>query len=153
MRNRRQFAKAVCATPFLRIPGAMAAATDAVPASALMQPADLAAMLGGAGAKPVVLQVGFKTLYDQAHIPGSLYAGPGNTPDGLANLKARTEALPHDRAVVIYCGCCPWVRCPNIAAAYEQLHVLGFSDVKAVRIADNFGADWVDKNYPVTRGQ
>ena len=107
-------------------------------------------MLQG-GAKPVILQVGFKTLFDQAHIPGAQYAGPGNKDDGLANLKSHVEALPHDSALVIYCGCCPWVRCPNMGAAYTQLHATGFSNVKALHIANNFGNDWVNKDYPVIR--
>jgi rhodanese-related sulfurtransferase len=151
MPHRRHVAKLICGTPFLAH-AAKAAATDAVPADALMQPAELAALLKG-DAPPLALQVGFKTLYDQAHIPGSPYAGPGNTEAGLANLKAQVAALPKDRALVIYCGCCPWVRCPNIAASFEQLHSLGFHNVKAVRIDNNFGADWVDKGYPVTRGE
>jgi len=150
MPHRRHVAKLLCATPFLAS-AARAAATDAVPAGALLEPAELADMLKGA-APPVALHVGFKTLYDQAHIPGSPYAGPGNSEAGLANLKSQVAGLPQDRALVIYCGCCPWVRCPNIAASFEQLHGLGFTNVKALKIVTNFGQDWVDKGYPVTRG-
>lgn len=150
MPHRRHVAKLICAAPFLA-QAAKAAATDAVPASALVQPAELVELLK-ASTPPMPLHVGFKTLYDQAHIPGSPYAGPGNTEAGLANLKAQVASLPKDRALVIYCGCCPWVRCPNIAAAFEQLHGLGFHNVKAMQIDNNFGADWVDKGYPVTRG-
>ena len=122
-----------------------------IPAALLIQPAELAAMLK-AGNPPPILQVGFSVLYQQAHIPGSLYAGPGNADDGLANLKSHVEALPRDKAVVIYCGCCPWERCPNIDAAYKQLTAMGFKSVKVLYLAENFGADWVDKGYPVTRG-
>jgi rhodanese-related sulfurtransferase len=133
--------------------GAIAAPGDAqtIPAAVLVQPAELAGLLK-AGNAPPILQVGFSVLYQQAHIPDAQYAGPGNEDDGLENLKRHVDALPRDKLVVIYCGCCPWARCPNIAAAYHQLTAMGFSNVKVLYLANNFGADWVDKGYPVTRG-
>lgn len=132
---------------------ASAAPGDAltIPAAVQMQPAELAVMLKSANAPPI-LQVGFSVLYQQAHIPGAQYAGPGNKDDGLLNLKNHADALRRDRLVVIYCGCCPWERCPNIAAAYKQLTQMGFTNVRVLYLASNFGADWVDKGYPVTRG-
>ena len=132
---------------------ASAAPGDAltIPAAVQIQPAELAAMLK-AGDTPPMLQVGFNTMYQQAHIPNSLYAGPGNRDDGLLNLKSHVDGLARDRLVVIYCGCCPWEKCPNIAAAYKQLTEMGFTKVKVLYLASNFGEDWVDKGYPVTRG-
>jgi len=122
-----------------------------IPSAVQIQPADLAAMFKS-GSSPTILQVGFSVLYQQAHIPNAQYAGPGNSDDGLANLKKHVDALPRDKLLVIYCGCCPWERCPNIAAAYKQLTTMGFTQVKVLYLASNFGADWVDKGYPVTRG-
>jgi len=29
---------------------------------------------------------------------------------------------------------------------------MGFSKIKALYIADNFGADWLEKGYPVAKG-
>jgi hypothetical protein len=29
---------------------------------------------------------------------------------------------------------------------------MGFTNVKVLYLADNFGADWVDRGYPVERG-
>ena len=132
---------------------ASAAPGDAltIPATVQIQPAELAAMLK-AGAPPPILQVGFSVMYQQAHIPNSQYAGPGNKDDGLLNLKSHVDGLSRDRLVVIYCGCCPWEKCPNIAAAYKQLIEMGFTKVRVLYLASNFGADWVDKGYPVTRG-
>ncbi|HYM34418.1 MAG TPA: rhodanese-like domain-containing protein [Steroidobacteraceae bacterium] len=127
---------------------------SSVPAVDLIQPADLAAILKNASAtKPLILQVGFRTLYDQSHIPGAEYAGPGREADGLRGLRDRVAKLPKDTAIVIYCGCCPWSRCPNIAAAYDTLHELGFTKLKVLYIDDNFGSDWVDKGYPATKGK
>jgi thiosulfate/3-mercaptopyruvate sulfurtransferase len=125
-------------------------ATDIIPASALIQPAQLAGELKTA--PPTILQVGFSKLYQQAHIPGAIYAGPTNIETGLAALKAEAEKLPRGTAIVIYCGCCPWNRCPNMDAAYTTLKAMGFSKLRALYIADNFGQDWVDKGYPVVMG-
>jgi hypothetical protein len=30
---------------------------------------------------------------------------------------------------------------------------MGFTNVKVLYLADNFGANWVDKGYPVERGR
>ena len=122
-----------------------------IPAAVQLQPAELAAMLK-AGNPPPILQVGFSVLYQQAHIPNAQYAGPGNNDDGLVNLKSHVDALPRDKLVVIYCGCCPWEKCPNIAAAYKQMTAMGFTNVKVLHLATNFGADGADKGYPVIRG-
>ena len=131
--------------------GPATAATDIIPASVLIQPAQLAGELKTA--PPTILQVGFSKLYQQAHIPGAIYAGPTNSDEGLTALKAAAEKLPRDAAIVIYCGCCPWNRCPNMDAAYTTLKAMGFSKLRALYIADNFGQDWVDKGYPVVMGQ
>lgn len=131
--------------------GPTIAATDIIPASAQIQPAELASELKAK--PPTILQVGFSKLYQQAHIPGAIYAGPTNSEAGLAVLKAEAEKLPRDGALVIYCGCCPWSRCPNMDAAYTALKAMGFSKLRALYIADNFGQDWVDKGYPVAMGQ
>jgi thiosulfate/3-mercaptopyruvate sulfurtransferase len=133
--------------------GAWADPASSIPAADLMQPALLASVLKDASSpKPLVLQVGFRTLYDQAHVPGAEYAGPANTAAGLQVLRDRVARLPRNAAIVIYCGCCPWSRCPNIAAAFKALQELGFTNVKAMLVADNFGTDWVDKGYPTSKG-
>lgn len=116
----------------------------------LIQPAELAAILRSPKpGKPVVLQVGFRVLYEQAHIPGAEYVGAASKADGLSQLRARVKTLPKDAFIVLYCGCCPWAKCPNIKPAYAALKALGFSNVKRLRIPQNFGADWVAKGYPV----
>lgn len=123
-----------------------------IPSADLIQPAYLAAMLRSAAAqKPLILQVGFRTLYDQAHIPGAEYVGAAGDDNGLRALRERVAQLPKDTAIVIFCGCCPWTRCPNMGAAYQAVQALGFTRLKALYIAENFGANWVDKGYPVAK--
>lgn len=127
---------------------------ESIPAAKLVQPADWAARVkDGSAARTLTLHVGFKTMFDQAHIPGSEYAGPGNTGAGLQVLRDRVAGLAKDAPILIYCGCCPWARCPNMAAAHDVLVELGFTNVKAMIINDNFGTDWVDKGYPTARTQ
>ena len=124
-----------------------------IPTAALIQPADFAAALNApATSKPLILQVGFRKAYLQAHIPGSEYVGAASEEDGVKVLRERVATLPKDRAIVIYCGCCPWSKCPNIAAAYDTLQQLGFTNVKVVYIADDFGTNWVDQGFPTAKG-
>ena len=125
----------------------------AIPAAALLQPADFAASLNARSApRPPILQVGFRKAYAQAHIPGSESTGPASEEEGAKALKQRVASVPKDGAIVIYCGCCPWSKCPNIAAAYDVLQALGFKNVKVIFIADDFGTNWVDRGFPTARG-
>ncbi|HEY6413331.1 MAG TPA: rhodanese-like domain-containing protein [Edaphobacter sp.] len=126
---------------------------SSIPTADLIQPADLAATLKSATPKTLILQVGSHVLFAEAHIPGSEYAGPTNQPTGIQSLKDRIATLPKDTAIVLYCGCCPWDRCPNIAPAYNLLHTMGFTNLKVLYIADNFGTNWVAKGYPVAKGR
>lgn len=129
-------------------------AQQPVPAAAVIEPEALARILkSNSGEKPLILQVGFRFLYNSAHITGSEYIGPGSKEEGLRALRQRVASLPHGKFIVLYCGCCPWIRCPNIKPAYEALHGMGFTHVKVLHIEENFGVDWVDKGYPTVRGQ
>jgi len=123
------------------------------PASRLINPDELVRILQSAKSeKPLMIQVGSHVLYTQAHIPGSEYIGPASSETGLQSLRKRVESLPRNQFIVLYCGCCPWSHCPNINPADDALHAMGFSNVKVLFIADNFGADWADKGYPVAKG-
>jgi hypothetical protein len=98
---------------------------------------------------PHIFQVGFAPLYKSKHVPGSIYAGPGRTEEGLNELKKAVAGLPKNAQIVLYCGCCPWDHCPNMKPAYKLLHSLGYTQIKVVEIPNNFAKDWVDKGYPV----
>ena len=117
-----------------------------------VQPAEVAKLLSEKGEKPLLLHVGFKKLYQGAHIPNSEYFGPGTDDAVMDKLKARVAKLSKTAPILIYCGCCPWERCPNIKAAWKVLRALGFTNVKAMFVAKDFGEDWADKGYPVAKG-
>jgi thiosulfate/3-mercaptopyruvate sulfurtransferase len=124
-----------------------------IPEKQLIQPAELNRMLAAnSGEKPLMFQVGSRVLFDQAHISGSEYTGPGSQQAGLDLLKKRVATVSKNKAIVIYCGCCPWNRCPNVGPAFRLLQSLGFTQVKVLYVANNFGSDWAEKRYPVARG-
>jgi hypothetical protein len=112
----------------------------------LVEPADLAAHLPS---KPAIFQVGPNVLYRSKHIPGAIYAGPGSKAEGLDLLKKAAAGLPRDREIVVYCGCCPWDRCPNVKPSVDLLKGMGFTHVRALRLPDNFKTNWIDKGYPI----
>jgi thiosulfate/3-mercaptopyruvate sulfurtransferase len=120
---------------------------------ALVQPRDLTVQLAGKGARPALFMVGPNMLYRSQHIPGSVFAGPGNSAAGLAMLKAAAGKLPRDREVVVYCGCCPWDHCPTVKPAVDLLKQMGFAKVKALYLGTGFKADWLDKGYAAEAGR
>lgn len=125
-----------------------------IPASRLINPDDLVKILQSSKSeKPLMIQVGSHVLYSQAHIPGSEYIGPASSEYGLQALRKRVEPLPRKKFIVLYCGCCPWNHCPNVKPADDALQAMGFTNVKVLYIAGNFGMDWVEKGYPVAKGE
>ena len=129
-------------------------AKDDVPDASRMQPDELVTAMKASGAqKPVILYVGPKAFYVQAHIPGAENIGPVGKPEGMEKLRARAASLPKDSPVVIYCGCCPWDHCPNIRPAFAELRKAGFTHVRVLYLATSLGADWVDKGFPAAKGE
>jgi hypothetical protein len=125
-----------------------------IPQTQLMQPEELNRLLHTGGAeRPLILQVGSHVLFAEAHIPGSEYAGPGAQDAGLQLLRARVGQLPRNTFIVLYCGCCPWNRCPNVGPAYNALTTMGFTRVKVLYLAVNFGVDWASKGFSVETGR
>jgi hypothetical protein len=115
--------------------------------SELIEPSALAAAIRTDNA-PYVICVAFPVLYHGRHIPDAIFAGPGNKPEGLELLKTAASKLPKDERVVIYCGCCPMEKCPNVRPAYALLKQLGFKDVRVLDIPINMHVDWYSRGYP-----
>ncbi len=130
-----------------------AASALSIPEAQWLKPEALLQMQRVKGAeKPLILQVGSHMLFNQAHIPGSEYIGPGSQPAGIQQLQNRVNALSRQKLIVLYCGCCPLNRCPNLGPAFAKLSEMGFTKVRVLYLPDNFGADWADKGYPVAHG-
>ena len=129
-------------------------AADPWSASQVLQPADLARELADTK-KPTpstIVYVGFRTLFLGGHIPGATFHGTASTEQGLAEFKQWAATLPRSTNLVIYCGCCPFDRCPNIRPAYTTLREMGFTHLRVLVLPQNFAADWVEKGYPVQKG-
>jgi thiosulfate/3-mercaptopyruvate sulfurtransferase len=97
---------------------------------------------------PVVIAVAFPVLYNSKHITHAIFAGPGSKPEGIEALKKAAAAYPKDADIVVYCGCCPMVKCPNIRPAYRALKEMGFTHIRVLDIPTNMHTDWYTKNYP-----
>ena len=82
-------------------------------------------------------------------IEGSLDVGPGEEKKNIAALKSLLSKTPKDKEVVIYCGCCPFDKCPNIRPAFKLLTDMGFKNAKLLDVPKNIKVDWIDKGYPV----
>jgi hypothetical protein len=87
--------------------------------------------------------------FHSAHIPNALFAGPANKPKGIDLLLEAVKSIPHNAEMIIYCGCCPFVRCPNVRPAYRALKDLGYSNIKVLKLDTNLYTDWVEKGYTI----
>ena len=124
---------------------------DPWPSSQTLQPGDLDRELK-TGTPPTVIYVGFHTLFVGGHIAGASFGGTASTEQGLAALKKWADSLPRSTNLVIYCGCCPFDKCPNIRPAYTALSNMSFKKVRVLVLPANFATDWAEKGYPTGKG-
>lgn len=124
--------------------------SDPWPSTALVVPATLAAQLK-TDSTPHIFFVGFPILFKGAHIPKAAFTGPCSKQEGMDLLSQAMKALPHDAEIVIYCGCCPFVRCPNVRPAYRALKDAGYTNIKVLELDTSLHTDWVEKGYPIEK--
>ena len=111
----------------------------------LLNPADLAIVLNNPKSpQPIVFSVGM-----QAIIKNSIEIGPAMMKDNLNKLKQRLDKLPKNSNIVVYCGCCPFERCPNVRPAIELLKTMQFTNYKLLNLPQNIKVDWIDHDYPM----
>ena len=103
--------------------------------------------------KPIVVCVGFHPLYEGAHVPGASFHGAASTPKGIADLKDWAQSVPRAANVVLYCGCCPLERCPNLKPAFVTLRDMGFTNLRVLLLPNDFNTDWIEKGYAVEKGK
>jgi hypothetical protein len=139
---------------FLAMPNtlSLAAPADVWTAGQTISAADFAKELQGKDASLKIIYVGVRTLYAGAHIPGAIFHGPGSKEEGIADLKKFAAALPKDSNIVIYCGCCPLDRCPNLRPAFSALNEMGFTHLRVLILPTSFAANWIEKGYPTEKG-
>ena len=113
----------------------------------LIEPKDLATQIESQNTiKPFLICVGPGGL-----IKGSVEVGPANDKANLEKLKQLLAKEKKDRDIVIYCGCCPFEKCPNIRPAFTLLNNLKFTNHKLLNLPHNIKIDWIDKGYTTNK--
>ena len=111
----------------------------------LKDPAVLAAAIANPKApRPLIFNIG-----PVQQIKGALAIGPANKSANLEKLNQQLAKLPKDKEVIIYCGCCPYSRCPNVRPAFELLQKLKFKNAMLLNLPSNLKDDWISKGYPL----
>jgi len=111
----------------------------------LMEPEALASLLNNPkAAKPAIFNIG-----PLANIKGATFIGSTTCKANLDKLEKALAAVPKDRMVVIYCGCCPFRNCPNIRPAFKMLKDKGYQKPRLLNLKQNLKTDWTDYGYPM----
>src|SRR5579885_2621254 len=103
-------------------------------------------------AQALVIAVAVPVLYNNKHLPHAIFAGPGSKPEGIEALRKEAWKLSKDADIVLYCGCCPMEKCPNIRPAYSALKEMGFTRIRVLHVPTSMATDWFDKGYPSELG-
>jgi hypothetical protein len=115
--------------------------------SELIEPSALARALDSAD-PPFVVCVADGVAYRTRHVAKAIFAGPAGKPAGIDLLKAAASVFSKDDGIVIYCGCCPLNKCPNVRPAYMALKEMGFTHVRVLDIMSNMQTEWYRPGYP-----
>jgi len=120
----------------------------------VLEAADLVRELGNSksGTAPAIVYVGFRTLFEGGHVPRASFHGTASKEEGLRELRKWAGTPPRSTNLVIYCGCCPFDRCPNIRPAFTAVADLGFTKMRVLVLPTSFAADWVEKGYAIEKG-
>lgn len=111
----------------------------------LMQPAALVSILENPRAvKPFIFNIG--VVED---IQGAKNLGAASKEENLEDFKKALASLPKNSSVVVYCGCCPFSKCPNIRPAFIAMQKAGFKNGRLLNIPTNIKTDWISKGYPL----
>jgi hypothetical protein len=74
--------------------------------------------------------------------------GPVEQEKYLKKLKKLLPKIDASQEIVIYCGCCPLVVCPNLEPAYLLLKKNNFS-VRVLALKESLEENWIRKKYPM----
>lgn len=84
----------------------------------LLEPADLVKVLTDANSpQPTIYSIGPMPI-----IKNSIDIGSAVEKDNLKKMEQDLGKLSKDANIVIYCGCCPFNKCPNIRPAFTLLN-------------------------------
>jgi len=111
----------------------------------LIEPSVLAAIIANPKAKQaMVYNIGVVE-----NIKGARNFGAASEKENLEKFKKTLSGLPKTSFVVVYCGCCPFNKCPNIRPAFNMMKSMGFVNGKLLNLPTNLKQNWIDKGYPL----
>jgi hypothetical protein len=111
----------------------------------LIEPSALAAIIANSKVnQPKIFNIG---VVD--NIKGAINLGGVSEKENLQKLNNALSKLPKNTFLVVYCGCCPFERCPNIRPAMNLIKTLGLTNGKLLNLPTNLKQNWVDKGYPL----
>lgn len=111
----------------------------------LMEPGELNYVIK-ANKAPVIFNIG--SVED---IKGAIHIGPVSEAANLEKFKTALVAHAKSTEIVIYCGCCPFGKCPNIRPPYKLLKDLGYTNVKVLNLYVNLRNNWTSAGYPLAK--
>lgn len=111
--------------------------------SQLMKPETLVKIIR-AGQKLKIYNIGVVQ-----NIKGAVNMGAASEKENLKKFAEVLKGIPANTALVVYCGCCPMDKCPNIRPAFQLLNDLKFKNAKLLELPVNVKTDWIDKGYPL----
>lgn len=109
----------------------------------LMEPAVLANAIRSDKNIPVIYCVGPGVV-----IPHSINIGMTEDKSNLKKFESSISQLPRNTNIVIYCGCCPFAKCPNVRPAIASLKEMKFTNYHLLNLPNNIKTDWIAKGYP-----
>lgn len=113
----------------------------------LMEPSALASVIRNPKAKkPLIFNIG--VVQD---IKGAKNMGAASEKKNLVLFTNALKKLPKSSTVVVYCGCCPFDKCPNIRPAIKALKEGGFINARLLNLPANIKTDWISKGYPMAQ--
>jgi rhodanese-related sulfurtransferase len=109
----------------------------------LMEPAVLANAIKSNKNIPVIYCVGPGVV-----IPHSINIGMTEDKNNLKKFESSVSQLPRNTNIVIYCGCCPFAKCPNVRPAIASLKEMKFTNYHLLNLPNNIKTDWIARGYP-----
>lgn len=86
-----------------------------------------------------------------SNIKGAIAVGAASQEEGISKLKEQLKILAKDKEIIVYCGCCPFNKCPNVRPAFSLLKKEGYTKVFLLNLPENIHKNWISKGYPVEK--
>lgn len=112
----------------------------------LVEPAILASKISQNDVNDILIV----SVGPDAVIKNSVDIGATQEKENIKKLENYLENVSKDKEVIIYCGCCPFDRCPNIRPAFILLNNMRFKNAKLLDIPKNIKVNWIDNDYPTS---